>query len=261
MKDELCEAFCGDLLVRSVPAGLAVSTTFDGPGGDALGFYVIGPNGSGKWHIEDDGATIPLIEAVGADLETKTRSEAFKALLEEYGALYDEYTCELRTDLLIQSDLPQAAMRFVALLLRLQDLVLLTPERVASTFREDAIRDIREIVGDRAEVLEGEPVHRSLVEFSSDLLIRATGRDPVAVFLGQTDQKIYEALLLQMAAAYEANIPCSVVVLLEHGGSVSQKMRQRADNRLASVPVYRGDEQAAIARIYREALGAVRTIH
>lgn len=261
MKDDLCKAFCDELAVRTVPAGLAVKTAFRREDGDAIGFYIIGPNTAGLYRIEDDGATVSYIEACGADLDSPTRAAAFRNLLEEYGAIFDEETVELATESLRESELPQAAMRFVALLLRLQDMLLLMPERAASTFKEDALRDIQHRLAGRATIYEGEPIAPSLTEFQADVVIRSADRPPVAVYFGQSEQKVYEAILLQMAATYEARVPCSVVVLLEKGNAVSQKMRQRADNRLAAVPVYRGDESAAVARIEREVFGQTNTVH
>jgi hypothetical protein len=138
MKAELCEAFCNDLMVTNVPAGLAVGTTFIGPGGDHIGFYVIGPDASGAWMLQDDGSTVPYIEASGADLGIPTRQAAFNQMLEECGANYDDDSCELRVGPLQIDEVPQAAMRFVALLLRIQDLALLTAERAKSTWVETA---------------------------------------------------------------------------------------------------------------------------
>ncbi len=76
MKDLLCKAFCEQITVRDVPAGLAVSTAFNLSGGEPLGFYIVGPDSTGRYRLEDDGTTIPMIEAVGIDLETPTRTEA-----------------------------------------------------------------------------------------------------------------------------------------------------------------------------------------
>src|SRR3954463_6680006 len=87
---------------------------------------------AGRYRIEDDGTTIPMIEAEGIDLNTSTRQEALESLLTEYGARYDEEKGELTTAPLSVQKVPSAAFKFVALLLRLQDLILLTPERAAS---------------------------------------------------------------------------------------------------------------------------------
>ena len=139
MKEELCKAFCDDLTVREVGAGLAVSTPFDGFNGEPIGFYIVRESvPPGYFHLEDDGTTIPMLEACGIDFASPTRSEAFAELISENGIIYDVDATVLKTQALPEDRIPDAARRFMAVLLRLQDFLLLTPERVASTFREDA---------------------------------------------------------------------------------------------------------------------------
>ena len=261
MKEELCQAFCGELSIRTVPAGFAISTAFDNVYGDPLGFYVVGPDHSGKYRIEDDGASVAFIEATGADLKSKTRAEAFNELLSEYGIIYDEESGELITEPLIENQIPKQAIRFIAFLLRVQDMVLMAAERAASTFREDAMRVIEEKLGSQTTITENEAVNEALSDFPADVVIRAKNRDPVAVFFGLSDQKVTEAILLHMAATYEAKTPCSVVALLEKERSISQKTMQRAVNRLAATPIFRGDEGHSIDRIAREALGGGAILH
>jgi hypothetical protein len=254
LKQELCKAFCDQLQIREVPAGLALSTAFSFSDSEPVGFYVVGPDALGRYRIEDDGNTIPMIEAEGIDLDTSTRQEALASLLTEYGARYDEEKGELTTPPLSAEQVPAAAFKFVALLLRLQDLILLTPERAASTFREDASKAIREVLGTRASIKENEPI-ASGIEFPADLIIQAPAREPVAVFLAMSEQRVLEAVVAQMAVTYEAHMPCSVIALLEKDSSVTRKMRTRALNRLTAMPIYEGDQRAAIQRIEREVLG------
>ena len=260
MKAELCRAFCDDLKVRDVPLGLAVVTGFDALGGEPLGFYVVGPDHAGLYHLEDDGTTVPLIEAQGADLETQTRSEAVSILLEEYGASLNLDTRELVTGPIAKDKIPLAAMRFIALLLRLQDIILLTPERVASTFKEDAKHAIRHVLEGRAKIEENAPVAPNL-DYPADLLLTAEGRDPVAVFLASTEQRVLEAVIAQMESLYEAHSSCQVIALLEKDSSVTQKTRRKASNRLTALPIFEGDQSAAITRIQREVLGPQFTVH
>jgi Domain of unknown function DUF1828 len=254
LKQELCRAFCDQLQIREVPAGLALSTAFSFSDSEPVGFYVVGPDALGRYRIEDDGNTIPMIEAEGIDLDTSTRQEALDSLLTEYGVRYDQEKGELTTLALSVDQVPTAAFKFVALLLRLQDLILLTPERAASTFREDASKAIHDALGTRASIKENEPIALG-IEFPADLLIQAPSRDPVAVFLAMSEQRVLEAVVAQMAVTYEAHAPCSVVALLEKDGSVTRKMRTRASNRLTAMPIYEGDQKAAIQRIEREVLG------
>lgn len=260
MKNELCEAFCDHLQIREVPAGLAVSTAFSFSDAEPVGFYVVGPDVLGRYQIEDDGTTIPMIEAEGVDLETTTRQDALTSMLDEYGASYDEESGELRTPHIPAEQVPAAALKFVALLLRLQDLILLTPERAASTFREDATKAIHEALDKRAIIKENESIAPG-IEFPADLIIQAPNRDPVAVFLAMSEQRVLEAVVVQMALAYEAHVNCSVIALLEKDGSVTKKMRTRASNRLTALPIFEGDQKAAIQRIEREVLGRSSHLH
>ena len=86
MKEELCQAFCNSISVRSVPTGLAISTTVASIDGDPIGFYIVGPMEDGRYKIEDSGLVVPALYAAGADLENETRKQAFDVLLSENSA-------------------------------------------------------------------------------------------------------------------------------------------------------------------------------
>jgi hypothetical protein len=261
-KDDLCRAFCNDISIKEVPAGFAVSTTFRRSDGDAIGFYVIrNKTAPGVAHIEDDGQTMPYLEACGVDFETQTRKKAFENLLMEYGAEYDEAENIIRTPILKEDELPRAALRFVALLLRLFDFLLLTQEHVESTFKEDAAKKLKEVVGSRATIKENEPVDSKLAEVTPDMVLRADGREPVAIFFSQSATRVHEAIFLQMAALYEAKEPLSVVALLENEGTINRDLHRRARNRLGLVATWDGDQDAAIQRIEREVIGTEATMH
>jgi hypothetical protein len=126
-----------------------------------------------------------------------------------------------------------------------------TKEHVESAFREDAIKRIREAVRSRAMIAEDEIVSPELREVKPDLVLRAEGQSPVAVFLAQSAQRVNDAIFLQMAA----KDPLAVIALLEADSSITSKLHQRAANRLSAVPVFRNDEWQAVQRIVREAIG------
>ena len=253
IKADLCEAFCGALAVSRVPAGFAVGTGHIDADGDAVGFYVVGPDANGKYQIQDDGLSIETIEASGADLANKTRKAAFDTLLDEYDVEYDDGSGELTLGPVGGAQVGPAALRFLAFLLRVQDLVLMSAERAASTFKEDAIKMITDLVAGRAQVIEDFVLASDLGEIPADLGIVATGKPPVAIFFGVTESRVLEALLLQ-AYADKAGVPCAVIAMLETEPSISKKMRQRAANHLEAVPIFRGEELAACMRVVREAL-------
>ena len=54
LQDVLCRAFCEQLSVRAVPAGLAVSGAFRDSSGDPIEFFMVG-DGDGL-RLEDDGS-------------------------------------------------------------------------------------------------------------------------------------------------------------------------------------------------------------
>jgi Domain of unknown function DUF1828 len=261
MKEEICRAFCDEIRIKEVPVGLAISTAFRRADGDAIAFYAVrNRNEPALVRLEDDGTTRPYLEAAGVDFETQTREKAFALILEEYGAQYDDEEAVIRTADMPESEIARASIGFAALLLRLSDFLLLSQEHIASAFRDDAIKRIREAVGSRAVIEEDELVDAHLSEVRPDLVIRAPDRDPVAVFLAQSAQRVNDAIFLQMAALYEAHRPVSVVSLLELDSSITSKLRQRASNRLSAVPIYRNDEDQAVQRIVREVVG-YRAIH
>ena len=245
-----------------MPIELAVSTAFRRADGDAISFYVVrNATVPELIHLEDDGTTIPYLEAAGVDFETQTRQNALSDILAEYAAQYDSDEAVIRTREMPENEIARSALGFAALLLRLSDFLLLSQEHIESAFKDDAKKRIREAVGSRAVIVEDQIVEHNLSETRPDLLIRAVGRDPVAVFLAQSSQRVNDAIFLQMAALYEAKTQLSVVALLEADSSITAKLRQRAQNRLSAVPIYRNDEGQAVQRIVREAIGSGAVIH
>lgn len=260
MKKELCEAFCNDLKVQSVPAGLAVTTAFAAADGDHIGFYVV-KEGDTTFRIEDDGTTLPFLEGSGVDFRSGTRGEALTELMSEYGVAIDEPTQEFYMSGLAEPALPAAALKFVAFSLRVRDFMLMTEFRVATTFREDAAKLLKEAVTGKATFEENAVIGPKLSDFTADFVLRAPERPPVAVYLGISDNRILEALFMQMRARYEVDEPVSIVALIEKRRSLSGRVIQQAMNRLDAVTEFRGDEVAAVQKIARAAIGEIGVRH
>lgn len=261
MKEALCQAFCGDLKLTDVPVGFAVTTTFRRDDGDAVAFYIVRDKSRpGIFRIEDDGATIAYLEGAGVDFSTETRTEAFEALLAAHQVEFDEDEMLLHTEPMTEAELPRAAMRFLSFMLRINDFLLLTKDKVASTFKEDAANRILERMEGKAVVDQDKAVSPALSDTIPDMVIRGPGRPPVAVFFGSSAQRVNDAIFLQMQALYEIMEPVQVIALLERENVINHDLRRRAANRLSAVPIYRGDETTSINRIEREALGA-GTVH
>lgn len=254
MKSDLCKAFCDDITVTEVPAGFAVSTAFRRDDGDRVSFYVI-EEGSSRLRLEDDGATIQQLEAAGVDFETDTRRRGLEALLTAIDGYFDHEEGVIKTRPFHEEELARKALDFVAVMIRMNDFLLLTQEKVASTFKEDAAARIRAVVGSKARIRENESVSEKLAEVRPDMVIESDTRPPVAIFFGNRVGRVNDAIFLHFAALVEAKQSVSVIALLEDDHSVPNDLRRRASNRLTTVPVFRDDEDAAIARIAREALG------
>lgn len=262
LKEALCKAFCNDVQIRRVAAGLAIGTGFAGSHGDKVGFYVVNSElFRGKKRIQESGTALALLEGSGVDFKSTTRQEALEYLLAECGVTFARDDRRFYIDNLTEADVPSAALRFVAFMLRLQDFLLMTEYRVASTFREDAERQIRLMVGDKAVVSEDVAVAPQVADAPADFLIRAADRPPVAIFLGTGDSRVYEAIVLHMRLQHEVHIQCSVAVLVEKLGAISGRARQQAINRLSAFAEFRGDEEAAIERITRDAIGKAPIVH
>src|SRR3546814_12002141 len=111
--------------------------------------------------------TRPQLMESGVDFDAETRAKALGTLLSGYDVAYDQEEATLHTYPVKEDAVPRAAMRFVALLLRIDDFLLLTQERVASTFKEDAAKRVREALEGRAVIRENEPVSEAVGDRTS----------------------------------------------------------------------------------------------
>jgi hypothetical protein len=197
--------------------------------------------------------------ATGVNVFRGGRAKVFQTLLEQGRIEFDEASRELRTGWLAEADVPAAAMRFVALLMRVASLSSTTPEMVSANFRDDAIARIKAELSRDFVISEDQPVDTNLAEFEPDVVLTAEGKNAVAVFIAVSDQRIYEAILMQMTAKHEVRASVAVVALMDRENSklTTRKMRQRARNRLAAAPEFYGEESIAVHRIAEEADRAV----
>jgi hypothetical protein len=256
VKEALCQAFCGDLKLTDVPVGFAVTTTFRRDDGDSIAFYIVRDESRpGSYRIEDDGATVAFLEASGVDFSTETRADALSSLLDSHSVQFDEDEMLLHTESMSEAELPKAAMRFLSFMLRINDFLLLTRDKITSTFKEDAAARIIDKMDGKATVEQDVAVSHDLSDTIPDMVIRAPNRIPVAVFFGSSPQRVNDAIFLQMQALYEVHEEVQVVALLERENVIGRDLRRRAANRLSALPIFRGDEPSAINRIEREALG------
>jgi Domain of unknown function DUF1828 len=254
MKEILCRAFCESLKTKTVPCGVAVETPYANIDGDPLLLYYVKDITGKKWSIEDDGTQIPLLEANGVDLSRKTRGEALDYLLAEYGASFDKDDKVIQTKPLLEKDLGDASIKFVALLLRLQDLVLVSPKIVRNTFREDCLAAIKKTFDGVASILEAAPISDTLGAYLADCVISMPSAPPLAVYLGVTEERALQALVLKMELEKYRQTKSRVVLILEKAkdNPLRESTYALAQARLDDVLSFRGVESDAMGALERE---------
>ncbi len=263
LKEQICRAFCENVHVTAFKGGLAIGTPYKNfVTGDPIGIYALGPR-DGVYRLVDNALTIAFLEAEGVSLETASRREALSQILEQHGAAYDEEMSEVFLEGVTEEALPTRVLEFSALLLRLNDLVHLTVERVKNTFEDDLRSALRaEMEKRHIRYVEGQPVSDQLNEISPDMVFYPEARDAVALFIATSDSKLWQAMLLRVIADSEKHVPLSVVAVLETDTSVSQKVRIQADNRLDAIPRYKSGPNDTIQRIARVVVGnEAATVH
>lgn len=256
LKEQICRAFCENVRVTAFKGGLAIGTPYQNfLSGDPIGLYALGPK-AGVYRLVDNALTVAFLEAEGASMDANSRREALTQILEQHGAAYDEEGGEVFVDAVPEGHLAKAVLEFSALLLRLNDLIHLTVERVKNTFEEDVRNAVRAEMDKRQiRYVEGEPVSDQISDIAPDMVFYPDRRDPVALFIATSDSKLWQAMLLRVIADSEKHVPLSVVAVLETDSSLSQKVRIQADNRLDAVPRYRNGPNDTVQRIARVVVG------
>lgn len=254
LKANLCKTFCASISVNAVPVGFAVSTLFSDRSGDRLGFYVV-ETGDG-YRIEDDGEYLARLVGSGIPIDQGSRGQLLESILESAGASWDQDTYEIKSRSFQEAEFGERLTTFLSALIRVRDLELLTREVIRSTFREDATAALEDRYGTVAEFQENQSIDRILAEFPADLIIKPSQKDSKsgALYFVTSNDKLNEALLLKMEAERLGRSDVSIIALLEDSEmrGISRKKFQRAQNRSLSMPIFRGDEDAAVNRIGRD---------
>lgn len=262
MKEALCRAFCNSLDVRKVPAGYAISTPYSFEDGDPIIIYAVLVR-HGIYRLEDAGVQIPAIEANGVDLGSGTRGEAFDALLNEYNLQFDDKDMVVRTREFAEEEVGEAALKLLAFMLRLQDFLLLTPDRVKRTWQDDAMRSIHQRFDGIAVVEEHAPAVPEVPGIPADAVVRFnSGGAPLAVFLATSDSKALQALVLKMELEKYQQKACAVVLLVERAkqNPLREATYAMSQARLDEVLTYRGAEAETMMRLatYQNLTGSVQ---
>lgn len=193
---DVCGTFCDGLAMREVPMGFAIRTPFRNSDGDAVALYARRDNDiAGRYRFEDDGATIADLQEEGFSLDNEARSSEFHRLLSEYGCHYDEGEILIHTDYLTEEQLPAYFLKFMALMVRLGDLRMLSRTVVRDTFKADLQEFVEATFEGMATVERDASPIASLSDYVADVVVRGPDAT-LAIYAGTTEVKALEAFVL-----------------------------------------------------------------
>ena len=257
----LCEVFCDALVITEVPVGFAVKTGFQIDGGDALVFFLVAHKENDMWRIEDDGATVANLDMDGVDvMASGPRSVAFAELLQEHDAQLDPKEVILHTEYVSEEEIPRLSLRFLSLLLRMQDFALVTRERVEETFRHDVMEAIQQRFADRADIEERHVFRDDLNDYQADIaVVPREAAQPLAVFIGTSEIRALEAMLFYDRVTYVHRFDCKVVLILDT--IKTPKISARTLNRVTNhfpIAAFRDAPDEAMSSIEKQIYGMVQ---
>ncbi|MSP02268.1 MAG: DUF1828 domain-containing protein [Acetobacteraceae bacterium] len=257
LRKSICAAFRGELAVKELPSGVAITTIFRDSVSDPISCF-IEQNDEG-WYMTDDGHFLSDTIARGIDLNGGSRKDFLDRILAPVRARCDLHAMEIRTQTMAAIPQSDDILQFIVALTRVRDVAFWSRERIKSTFKDDAYRALQDRFVERAEIFRSSPVDNSMQEFPADVVIRPQQTKihlpTTAVFFVQVLDTMNEALMLWMEARDQRRSDIRVTALIEDGSvNLSSFKAQRAFNRIDTTAIFRGDETAAIDRIERVAL-------
>lgn len=248
LQERLCRSFCESVRIRPVPCGYAVSSFFSDNSGDPIQFFII--EDGDTYYLEDSGDFLATLKASDVDFETGTRASLLAQVLEDGNAFWDEDSFEIRSKTMDLSSLTEGMLLFTSALMRARDVGLLTRDVIRSTFREDATRILEERYRDQFSANDNVAIDQDFQEFRTDLVLRPIeGTSTAAVYFVNNNEKLLEAQLMLEQTMRKKREDVHVIALIETLDKVSQQKFQRAQNRGLEMPIFQGDEYAAIDRI------------
>lgn len=254
LRERLQSFFAATVNVRAVPAGYVISTIFRDRSGDPISFYLV--EDSDGLHVEDDGDYLANLIARDIPIDQGQRGSLLDSILAESNSYWDRETYEIKSVTFSPEETERRVIDFVSSLIRVRDLELITREVIRSTFREDAASALIARFGKIADIDENAIVSKSFSEFPADFVLRPrgiSGSIPGAIYLVNSNEKMSEALLLHIEMQNNAPDEFAVVGLIEDSDMrlLSRKKFQRTQNRSLPMPIFRGDEDAAMNMIAR----------
>jgi len=254
--DDICRAFCRPIALHSVPIGYALRTPFRGVDGDPITVYLRRDEASleDQFRLEDDGQTIGFLETSGVDLDTDSRFSALAGMLREHEAYYDQQDVLIHTQYFHADKVPDACVRFTALLIRLNDLLLLSPGRITRTFRDDLIAIVKQQFGESA-IQFNVPLNNAMKDYVVDVIVRSDDGRALAIYAATSETKALEALLFSRECRDQKISSVRSMLILEN--AKPRDIRTRTLSRVMNSDILLASmdgEEIAIKRKMQESL-------
>lgn len=245
----ICSAFCEGFHVREVPIGYSIRTPLDWLSQEPLVFFA--EVSGGAIRFTDSGDTLLQLEDEAGDLRSESRIRAISELAASHKVQFDEEGASFYSDWIAEDKAGPGAITFLSFMNRLQDLALLSRERVAGTFREDLIDALRSEFGDRLEVSERESLTDDHPDYIADAVISG-GQRSAAIYAATSDLKVLEALLAaeEIRKTPGANVIPFAVFEDMLNSKIGMKTRRRALNsNVLHIADWRGGRDEVIEKI------------
>ena len=225
---DVCGTFCDGLAMREVPMGFAIRTPFRNADGDAVALYARrDPDFSSRYRFEDDGATMAELQEEGFSLDNEVRGAEFHRLLTEYGCHYDEGEILIHTDYLSEEQMPAYFLKFMALMVRLGDLRMMSRTVVRDTFKIDLQEFVEATFQGMAAVERDASPMATLSDYVADVVVRGPDAT-LAIYAGTTEVKALEAFVLWQEMERQGLTGVIPMVVFENAKPATIKARTMA---------------------------------
>ncbi len=229
--ERVCKEFCSGLRATEVPMGLAIATPFKGEDGDALSIYMRKQNGiEARVRFEEDGQLLARLAEEGFTTDTQTRSSAFNSLLKKHNAFFDEDEWLIHSEYVEEEQAPAAFLRFLELMVRIDDLKLLSKTTVARAFKDDLKEFLDSNFSQKFEIQEEERAISGADNYVSDFVMKTLTGRTLAIYAVSSEVKALEALLLWQEAIRLNVEDLTILAVLE--SAKPQGLRQNTMSRL-----------------------------
>jgi len=234
LKKQICNALCEGFSVRKVPVGYAIKSPIDWFLGEPLTFYI--REEMGRARLEDSGTLYADLQAMGVDFTSNNRRLALDSLLKEHATQF------------------HIIPNYMAFLTRVQDLMFLNRDRVASTFREDLIAAVENRFKKLGKIEIGEAPIPSLPRYTVDIVVKTHNGKTLAIFPAVSELNSVEAILFSKELELEKvdNVIPFLVFEDFNSSKISQRTMARALNSNLSTAAWNGGKREVLDKIYNQ---------